>query len=131
MCTGTPFAKSVTKTAYESLRRSNPCHASIGVSALPTRATPFTPAAYVWTMDGANPFGDDGDGGDGGRGGGDSFHEASDADDHDDLGPLGPGARLMADSTYGEESDNPFAGAHDGDDDEVRRPVAHVWSLPH
>jgi hypothetical protein len=25
----------------------------------------------------------------------------------------------MADSTYGEESDNPFAGAHDGDDDEV------------
>ena len=38
--------------------------------------------------------------------------------DHDDpLGAMGiGGARLMADSSYGDESDNPFAGAHDSDE---------------
>ena len=62
-------------------------------------------------MDGDNPLGNGSDGGDPrvGGGGGDSF-----VSDSDPLGALGGGTRLMEDSYGG--SDNPFAGAHDGDE---------------
>ena len=62
-------------------------------------------------MDGDNPFGDGSDDGAprGGVGGGDSF-----VSDADPLGALGGGTRLMENSYGG--SDNPFAGAHDGDE---------------
>lgn len=66
-------------------------------------------------MDGGNPFGggsDDGGGTPrGGGGGGDSFVSDVDADP---LGAIGGGTRLM-ESSYG-GSDNPFAGARDGDE---------------